>query len=194
MVPRAWQAVLSQIGAMSILRACSLLALLVADAIVADRSGLISPHLRTTRAARQLRNVVRTGADSGRGRLIAAVLRHEAFCVAPSDLLPASGHFCPLLPLRLRGGNDLDAVVAETLNIMGLSRHCAAFAREGIHARNLEDLTADDLSELVSPHILFVLSGLVNTKQNGGAGCLCASLKNHISHIFATDKNPSSRV
>ena len=50
---------------------------------------------------------------------------------------------------RLRGGQDIDdPFVAETLAAVGLSRHAPAFEREGIHARNLPDLTADDLAEL----------------------------------------------
>ena len=50
--------------------------------------------------------------------------------------------------VRLRGGQDMDAVVGETLAAEGLSRYAAAFEREGIQARNLPDLTADDLAEL----------------------------------------------
>jgi hypothetical protein len=50
--------------------------------------------------------------------------------------------------VRLRGGQDMDAVVAETLAAEGLSRYAGAFKREGIQARNLPDLTAEDLAEL----------------------------------------------
>ena len=41
---------------------------------------------------------------------------------------------------------DMDAVVAETLAAEGLSRYAGAF--KGIQARNLPDLTAEDLAEL----------------------------------------------
>ena len=52
------------------------------------------------------------------------------------------------LGLRLRGGQTLDDGVAQVLRTLGLERHAAAFEREGIHTRNLVDLTDDDLGEL----------------------------------------------
>jgi len=57
--------------------------------------------------------------------------------------------YFPLPLLRLRGGHDLETVVADHLRTLGMWHHQTAFEREGIHARNLPDLTADDLAELV---------------------------------------------
>jgi hypothetical protein len=45
--------------------------------------------------------------------------------------------------------SELDPVVAARLSALGLAHHRAAFEREGIAARNLADLSAQDLGELV---------------------------------------------
>ena len=51
--------------------------------------------------------------------------------------------------MRLRGGHGLDTAVVEALQSTGLAHRHALFAQEGIRARNLPDLTADDLAEMV---------------------------------------------
>jgi len=60
---------------------------------------------------------------------------------------------CPMqgCSLRLRGGHErvLDEDVARTLQAMGLAHWHSRFAQEGIRARNLPDLTAEDLAEMV---------------------------------------------
>ena len=81
-------------------------------------------------------------------------LRMLAVVVAGAGALCSGGspaghrNHLPWTMLRLRGG-DLDAAVPKALQAMGLAHHCAPFAREGIQARNLPDLTADDLAEMV---------------------------------------------
>jgi hypothetical protein len=69
-----------------------------------------------------------------------------------ANLMSSQMHLRLLGPpqLRLRGGQDedLDAVVADTLRTAGLWQHRASFEREGIRARNLPDLTSEDLDEL----------------------------------------------
>lgn len=57
----------------------------------------------------------------------------------------------PGCSLRLRGGQEvaLDEEVARTLQAMGLAHWHARFAQENIRARNLPDLTAEDLAEMV---------------------------------------------
>lgn len=49
----------------------------------------------------------------------------------------------------MQAGIPLNATVKEILASLGLEQYYETFQREGIHARNLADLTSDDLAELV---------------------------------------------
>lgn len=87
------------------------------------------------------------------GMLAAGGMRETPVTLRPRSRAAQPGTCSPLEHgsrgwVRLRGGQDMDAVVAETLAAEGLSNYAAAFKREGIRARNLPDLTADDLTEL----------------------------------------------
>ena len=54
--------------------------------------------------------------------------------------------------IRKPPGSALDQDVADTLAELELSQYSTAFEQEGIHGRNLPDLSAEDLTELVNAH------------------------------------------
>ena len=89
--------------------------------------------------------------------------------------------YFPLPLLRLRGGHDLETVVAHQLRTLGMWHHQTAFEREGIHARNLPDLTADDLAELVCVRVCMRReSERADALYFITLLCICACLYTHV--------------